>query len=134
MNVSLNTIDVITLFVEDLDQAKTFYRRVFGRPLGFEDDNSAVFKFENMTVNLLKTGAAPELINPAAVASRAAGSRFQFTIGVDDVDAACAELATLGVELLNGPMNRRWGIRTASFTDPGGNIWEIAGPIPGADS
>jgi len=87
-----------------------------------------------MTVNLLKTGAAPELINPAAVASRAAGSRFQFTIGVDDVDAACAELATLGVELLNGPMNRRWGIRTASFTDPGGNIWEIAGPIPGADS
>jgi uncharacterized glyoxalase superfamily protein PhnB len=55
-----------------------------------------------------------------------AGSRFQFTIGVDDVDAKCAELATRGVELLNGPIDRPWGIRTASFRDPGGHIWEIA--------
>jgi uncharacterized glyoxalase superfamily protein PhnB len=49
-----------------------------------------------------------------------------FTIGVDDVDAVCAELAGRGVTLLNGPMDRPWGIRTASFTDPGGHIWEIA--------
>ncbi|MFH9400536.1 hypothetical protein ACH4JS_12170 [Streptomyces sp. NPDC017638] len=26
----------------------------------------------------------------------------------------------------NGPMDRPWGIRTASFEDPGGHIWEIA--------
>jgi uncharacterized glyoxalase superfamily protein PhnB len=30
------------------------------------------------------------------------------------------------VDLLNGPMDRPWGIRTASFRDPGGHIWEIA--------
>ncbi len=44
--------------------------------------------------------------------------------------AVCAELASRGVELLNGPMNRDWGIRTASFTDPDGHIWEVAGKIP----
>ncbi len=55
-----------------------------------------------------------------------AGSRFVFTIQVDDVDAMCAELTSRGVELLNGPMDRPWGIRTASFMDPGGYIWEIA--------
>ena len=55
-----------------------------------------------------------------------AGSRMQFTIEVEDVDAMCAELASRGVELLNGPMDRPWGIRTASFKDPGGHIWEIA--------
>ncbi len=49
-----------------------------------------------------------------------------FTIEVDDVDAVCARLADRGVELLNGPMDRPWGIRTASFRDPGGHIWEIA--------
>jgi len=27
---------------------------------------------------------------------------------------------------LNGPIDRPWGIRTASFRDPGGHIWEIA--------
>jgi uncharacterized glyoxalase superfamily protein PhnB len=32
--------------------------------------------------------------------------------------------------LLNGPMNRPWGIRTAAFTDPDGHIWEVAGKIP----
>jgi lactoylglutathione lyase len=45
---------------------------------------------------------------------------------VDDVDAVCADLIARGVELLNGPMDRPWGIRTASFMDPGGHIWEIA--------
>ena len=25
-----------------------------------------------------------------------------------------------------GPVDRPWGIRTASFRDPGGHIWEIA--------
>ena len=63
------------------------------------------------------------------VARREAGSRLQLTIKVDDVDALCAELATRGVELLNGPMDRPWGVRTASFSDPGGHIWEIARDI-----
>jgi catechol 2,3-dioxygenase-like lactoylglutathione lyase family enzyme len=119
-------ISAITLFVEDLDAAKQFYREVFGLPVAFEDDNSAVFKFTNTLINLLKTTAAGELIHPAEVANREVGSRFQFTIEVDDVDAMCAELVSRGVQLLNGPIDRPWGIRTASFSDPGGHIWEIA--------
>lgn len=119
-------IGAITLFVEDLEAAKRFYREVFGLPVAFEDDASAVFDFGNTIINLLTATAAPELIAPAAVASREAGSRLQLTIQVDDVDALCAELATRGVELLNGPLDRPWGVRTASFCDPGGHIWEIA--------
>jgi catechol 2,3-dioxygenase-like lactoylglutathione lyase family enzyme len=119
-------ISAISLFVEDLDATKQFYREVFGLPVAFEDADSAVFKFKNTLINLLKTTAARGLIEPAVVASGEAGSRFQLTIEVDDVDAICAELAARGVELLNGPMDRPWGIRTASFKDPGGHIWEIA--------
>lgn len=119
-------IGAITLFVEDLDEAKRFYQEVFGLPVHFEDDDSAVFKFGDTLINLLRATAAVELIAPASVASPEAGSRLQFTIEVDDVDAMCAELARRGVELLNGPMDRPWGIRTASFRDPGGHIWEIA--------
>jgi catechol 2,3-dioxygenase-like lactoylglutathione lyase family enzyme len=119
-------IDAITLFAEDLDRSKRFYQDVFGLPVYFEDANSAVFKLDNTLINLLDITQAPELIGPGAVAAREAGARAQFTIGVDDVDAVCAELARRGVELLNGPMNRPWGIRTASFADPSGHIWEIA--------
>jgi catechol 2,3-dioxygenase-like lactoylglutathione lyase family enzyme len=92
----------------------------------FEDDDSAVFDFGNTIVNLLKTAAAPELMEPAAVAPCEAGSRLQITIPVDDVDATCAELAARGVTLLNGPVDRPWGVWTASFMDPGGHVWEIA--------
>ena len=119
-------ISAITLFVEDPVIAKQFYQRVFGLPVVFEDPDSAVFKFGNTLVNLLKITAAPELIAPATVGGRDAGSRVQFTIEVDDVDAMCAELVSRGVELLNGPIDRPWGIRTASFRDPAGHIWEIA--------
>jgi catechol 2,3-dioxygenase-like lactoylglutathione lyase family enzyme len=126
MNSWVKGIAAITLFVEDLEAAKQFYQKVFGLPVVFEDDNSSVFKFGNTLINLLKITEAGELVEPAKVASHDAGSRFVFTINVDDVDAMCAELTARGVELLNGPMDRPWGIRTASFIDPGGYIWEIA--------
>jgi len=119
-------IFAITIFVDDLQTTKEFYLRVFGLPVDYEDDNSAVFKFGDLLINLLKTSAAENLIQPAAVGDQDAGSRFVFTIHVDDVDAMCAELTARGVKLLNGPIDRPWGVRTASFIDPGGHIWEIA--------
>jgi catechol 2,3-dioxygenase-like lactoylglutathione lyase family enzyme len=73
-------IAAVTLFVDDLVAARTFYREVFGLEVVYEDEDSAVFKFGDTLINLL----------------------------------------------LNGPMDRPWGVRTASFRDPGGHIWEIA--------
>jgi catechol 2,3-dioxygenase-like lactoylglutathione lyase family enzyme len=119
-------ISAITLFVEDLEAAKEFYDRAFGLPIYFQDPNSAVYNFGNTLINLLEVGEAPDLIAPARVATPDAGSRVQFTINVDDVDATAADLRSRGVELLNGPVDRPWGIRTASFQDPGGHIWEFA--------
>jgi lactoylglutathione lyase len=83
-----------------------------------------------MFVNLLDSRAAPELIGPAHVAPAESGSRFQLTIWVDDTDAVCTDLGSRGIELLNGPINRDWGVRTATFADPDGHIWEVAGKIP----
>ena len=119
-------ISTITLFVEDLAATKRFYQDVFGARLKYEDDVSAVFDFSHIQVNLLDASAVPELIEPAVLAPREAGSRLVLTIDVDDVDATCAQLEKRGVVLLIGPMDRPWGIRTASFRDPAGHIWEIA--------
>lgn len=119
-------ISTLTLFVEDLGATRRFYQEVLRLPVVFEDDDSTVFKIGEMLINLLKISAAGELIEPAKVGGREAGARFVITIEVEDVDAVCAELAARGVELLNGPLDRPWGVRTASFRDPGGYIWEIA--------
>lgn len=119
-------ISAITLFTDDLAATKAFYAEVFGLPVHWEDENSCVFAFGSTLINLLDAAEAPELIAPATVAPQEAGSRVQLTITVDDVDATCAQLTARGVHLLNGPMDRPWGIRTAAFADPAGHIWEIA--------
>ena len=129
MPVWPGSISAITLFVDDLPATRAFYLEVFGLPILFEDEDSAVFRFDNTMINLLKSSAAIGLIDPATVASPDTGSRVQLTLDVQNVDATCAELAGHGVSLLNGPMDREWGIRTASFRDPGGHIWEIAQPL-----
>jgi len=123
-------VDCITLFVEDLAAAQAFYRDVFGLPVAYEDSTSSVHAFGNLSINLLSLEGAAELIEPAAVARADAGARFQFTISVEDLDAEVARVTALGVTLLNGPMDRPWGIRTASFQDPGGHIWEFAQDLP----
>lgn len=119
-------IAAITLFHEDLDAAKEFYQRVFALPVYFEDADSAVFRFGGTLINLLTVTEADGLIEPASVGGPDTGARMQLTLTVDDVDTLCATLAARGVTLLNGPMDRPWGPRTASFQDPAGHIWEIA--------
>ena len=121
-----DNVFAITLVAEDLEATRDFYRAVFGLPVIFEDDASAVFAFGPVMVNLLAARAAPELVAPAPVGGPEDGVRFQLTIQVDDVDAAAAEAVSRGAVLLNGPMDRPWGIRTAAFRDPAGHVWELA--------
>ena len=119
-------IGAISLFVADIDVAKHWYATAFGTTPMFEDDVSAVFKLDNTVVNLLQVGAAHELIAPAAVGVESAPARFQLTMWVDDADCVAALLRDRGIELINGPIDRAWGQRTACFADPDGHIWEIA--------
>jgi lactoylglutathione lyase len=123
-------LEVVTLFVEDVAAAKTFYVEVLGTELLFADDGSAVVKLSNLMINLLHVDNAPELVEPVAVGGPSAGPRALYTIRVDDADAAHAELTSRGVTFLNGPIDRPWGRRTAAFADPAGNVWEIAQVLP----
>ncbi len=129
MSESLKSVGAITMFVDDPKRSKDFYERVFGASVIYEDDDSVAFEFENLTVNLLVERAAPELIDPTPVAGREAGERFQLTIWVEDADVVIDQLRSAGVELLNGPIDRPWGMRTAAFADPDGHVWEVAAKI-----
>ena len=126
MSVPLASVGAITLFVEDLPRSAEFYRRVFAVDPTHEDDDAIAFTFENTVINLLRSPAAVELIEPVPVGAAGGGPRCQFTIWVDDTDAAIAQLNGLGVAMVNGPIDRPWGLRTATFADPDGNIWELA--------
>ena len=122
----LSALETITLFVEDLADARKFYETVFGRAVVYEDAVSTVFQFDNLMVNLLQSSEAGEVVGPRPVGGRDAGPHMLLTIRVTNVDAVCDELRAIGVELLNGPVDRPWGRRTAAFSDPAGNVWEVA--------
>jgi catechol 2,3-dioxygenase-like lactoylglutathione lyase family enzyme len=127
---ALGELEVITLFVKDLGLARAFYQDVFGLEVVYQDDVSTVLRLKGLMINLLQESAARELVEPAAIADSAAGPRLLLTIKVEDANAVCAELERHGVKLLNGPVDRPWGRRTAAFSDPAGHVWEIAQPLP----
>lgn len=119
-------VEVITLFVDDIASSKAFYAKVFKSETVWEDEVSSVLRFGGLLVNLLDASQAPPLVEPLRVALSSAGARALLTIRVVDVDQVCSALREIGVDLLNGPIDRPWGRRTASFADPSGHVWEIA--------
>jgi catechol 2,3-dioxygenase-like lactoylglutathione lyase family enzyme len=121
-----NEVEVITLFVDDIASSKAFYGKVFAAETVWEDAVSSVLRFGGLLINLLDVSEAPPLVEPLPVGRSSAGARALLTVRVADVDAVCCALREIGVDLLNGPIDRPWGRRTASLADPSGHVWEIA--------
>ncbi len=123
-------VAALTLFVTDPRASRRFYEQVFEAEPIFADEVSCAFRLGGLIVNLLAEPAAVELVAPAEIGEAGSPPRFQLTIEVADVDVAAARLAGLGVEFLNGPLDRPWGLRTAAFADPDGHVWELAADLP----
>jgi lactoylglutathione lyase len=127
MSATLKRVDVVVLFVADLGRAKAFYRDTLGMAMKFEDQESAAFDFDKTLLLLLSIAGAQDLLSSEAVAvQRPVGASSQLVSFVENVDAVYADLSAKGVEFVRKPVDRAWGLRTAHFKDPDGNIWEIA--------
>lgn len=130
MTVKLKRIDVVVLFVQDVERSKAFYGDILGLEVDQQDEVSAFLKLETGLVALLGPAASHDLLSPEAVSlDPSAAAKGQLVAFVDDVDGAYAELTAHGVEFIREPIDREWGLRTAHFKDPDGHIWEIAQPI-----
>lgn len=127
MTVALTRINVVVLFVADLGRATGFYRDTLGLTLTFEDGESAFFELEGASLLLLSISGARELLSAEAVGEQPpTGARSQLAVFVEDVDEMYTDLSARGVEFIREPIDRAWGLRTAHFKDPEGNIWELA--------
>ena len=122
-------IFAITLFIADAQVTENFYTQIFEKQPIFKDENSVVYDFNGLLINLLIEEEAPDLIGPAHLATKDVGHRFQLTIPVTNLDQRVETLKVQGVQFINGPMDRSWGIRTALFSDPDGHLWELSEPL-----
>lgn len=120
------------LFVRDLDRCLAFYRDTLGLKMQNRDAHSAAFKMEGIYFLLLDPSAAASLIGSEEGELKIkieGGPRGLLAAKVEDVDVAYEELSAKGVTFLRLPTDQSWGLRTAHFADPEGNIWEINQPI-----
>lgn len=70
-------------------------------------------------------GAADLVRTPGNSLKTEERPRGLLAAGVADVDAAYEEFKGKGVTFVRPPADQRWGVRTAHFADPEGNLWEI---------
>ena len=127
MAVTLKRIDVVVLFVADLERAKAFYQDTLGFALKFEDPDSAYFEMEGASLLLLTIAGAQDLLSSEDVATQhPTTASSQLVAFVEDVDAVHADLVGKRVEFVREPVDQARGMRTAHFRDPDGNIWEIS--------
>ena len=126
----------IRLLTTDFPACFRFYGDVLGFEVlwGQEDGRYADFKAGDAIVALYDRRLMAEAIGTAGKPVEAeAQDRALLNFAVDDVDAACEQLRARGVEFVTEPQDRPdWGIRTAHFRDPGGNLIEMYRDLPPA--
>jgi uncharacterized protein len=132
-------IHVITLAVNDLDAALTFYRDGLGLDtpgiIGTEFAGSetepagAVAMFQLDRGLILALYPRTELAKDAHIALMPATSG-QFSIGHAvasraEVDSLLTEAQQAGATLTQEAQDRPWGIYSGYFRDPDGHLWEV---------
>jgi catechol 2,3-dioxygenase-like lactoylglutathione lyase family enzyme len=120
-------IGAMTLHVSDVARAREFYQRAFGLEGQQLDADTVMIKFTGQYVFLHQDPAHQP--PGGVVEEQGTSGAGQFAIIVEDVDAVRAELDANGVTLASGPEDRAWGMRTITFADPDGYVWEIAQPL-----
>lgn len=123
----IRKIEAMVLFVQDLTGCTAFYRDTFKLPYQGSDAVSASFLLQDglYLILLSPSGAADLLGTQPNEPKIEGGPRGLLAASVADVDAAYEELKAKGVTFVRPPTDQRWGLRTAHFVDPEGNLWEI---------
>jgi uncharacterized glyoxalase superfamily protein PhnB len=108
----------------------TFYRDTLGLEFKGSDPDSVTFLMNDQYFILLDVSAAADLLGSEVNTLKIEGGpRVLLASGVEDVDAAYETLKAKGVTFLRPPTDQPWGLRTAHFADPEGNLWEINQPV-----
>jgi lactoylglutathione lyase len=122
----IRKIGATVLFVQDLEKCAAFYRDSLGFKVTFTDDVSVAYRVDDYDFVVLKVSAAVDMIGEATLSpQQVTGYRMLLCADVDSVDATYQSLTGKGVAFIHAPADQPWGIRSAYFADPEGNLWEI---------
>ncbi len=122
------------LLVSNFKECFLFYRDILGfeATYGSPEDVYADFDTGAVVLALFSRPIMSEAVGTKALPDDVnAQDTVCLCFAVENVDSACEQLAKFGVSMVTEPTDRSaWGIRTAHFRDPAGNLLEIFQPLP----
>jgi len=113
----IKTVWCVTFHVSDLEKSKEFYGKTLGLEKKYEYSSYVGFECGGVEIGLI-----PKLEKGQKVSSLSPSVEFL----VDDVERVYNELKQRGVKFIKELHEEPWGGKQATFTDPDGNILEIA--------
>ena len=122
-------VSLLTIGANNLPILRKFYQSLGWEETEISSDNYAVFKTAGVLLSLFPIA---ELAKDAGVEFSTAPGTYRpvtFAINVetpDAVDASIEEIREAGAKILREPSDAFWGGRTAYFSDPENNLWEVA--------
>ena len=127
---------LITIIVDDYDEAIGFFRDVLGFELSEDSPSLTNDGRPKRWVVVRPPGAATGIVlaradgegQQAAVGKQMAG-RVGFFLEVDDFEATYARLVSAGVRIVGEPRDEAYG-RIVVFHDLYGNKWDLLGAQP----
>ena len=121
-------LTVATLGAYDMPAMRAFYRGLGWRETQTSTDAFASFLLDGAVLalfpfeHLAKDGHVP----PSDVGTAFRGVTLAINVESKPlVDATIDELRTRGAAITKEPQEEVWGGRSAYFTDPEGNLWEV---------
>lgn len=128
----ITNISLVSLWVRDIDESLAFYTDVLGFEVGDDLQLGPDFRWCTIThpqqpevhVHLTTpSGPLPEYLIEAMHRAQAEGAMPGIGLNVDDCRATVATLKERGVEFLQEPEDRPYGVE-ALMRDPSGN-WTV---------
>ncbi len=127
-------ITLLTIGVDDLERALSFYRDGLGLPtkgiVGTEFDHGAVAFFDLSNGLVLAIWPRKDIAHEAKV-PLGQQSATEFSTGHnvrtrEEFDSVLAEARKAGARITDRAHETFWGGYAGSFQDPDGHLWEVA--------
>jgi uncharacterized protein len=122
-------VSLITIGAFNLPVLRAFYKNLGWDETEISSDNYAAFKTAGVILSLFPIA---ELAKDAGVEMPRKYDIYRgvtFAINVDkpeQVDTTIEAVRKVGGKILREPSDAFWGGRTAYFSDPENNLWEVA--------
>lgn len=120
-----STLEWVILITSNYQGMKNFYKTTLDFPVAHDvpEEEFTQFQMKNCYLAVYGKSFVAKLVEEKYL-GKSGGAIYSFGES-EDVDRDYQQLLAKGVQFTSPPQTRPWGQRTAYFTDPDGNIWEI---------